>query len=203
MIKNSLVPTIIEKSRDGERVYDVYSRLLKDRIIFLHGEVEDSMADTIIAQLLLLEAQDPNAPITLYINSPGGSVTAGLAIKNTMDYITCDVITCGMGSCASMGAFLLASGCKGKRYALKDTEVMIHEVSSGTRGKVHDQKVSFEQSMKLNNKLMRYLSEYTDGSTSIEEMTEICKRDKWLEASEALEMKLIDNIITTRAELNK
>lgn len=194
-------PTIIEREGSVERTYDVYSRLLKDRIIFLHGEVEDGMADTIIAQLLLLEAQDPDKDITIYINSPGGSCSAGLAIKNTMDFITCDVRTIGMGCCASMGAFLLASGTPGKRGVLKDTEVMIHQPLGGAQGQASDIIIRANHIQSIKEKLTRYLSDYTQGKTSYEEMYEACDRDNWLSAEKALEMGLIDNVYTSRKEI--
>ena len=151
---NGLIPTVVEKTTEGERSFDLYSRLMRDRIIFLHGPVETGMADTIVGQMLLLEAEDPNKDITLYINSPGGEVMAGLAIANTMNYIKCDVRTVSMGMSASMGAFLLSQGTPGKRCALEDAQIMIHEVSAGTQGKRHDMKRSFDHTERLNNKLM-------------------------------------------------
>lgn len=194
----ALIPTVIENNGQGERAFDIYSRLLRDRIIFLHGEVEDGMADTIIAQLLLLESEDPDKDISLYINSPGGSVTAGLAIKNVMDYISCDVQTIGLGCCASMGAFLLASGAPGKRSVLKDTEVMIHQPLGGAKGQCTDIQITAKHIQGLKEKLTRYLSEYTQGKTSYEEMENMCDRDNWLSAERALEVGLVDKIVTNR-----
>lgn len=196
----ALIPTVIENNGQGERAFDIYSRLLRDRIIFLHGEVEDGMADTIIAQLLLLESEDPDKDISLYINSPGGSVTAGLAIKNVMDYISCDVQTIGLGCCASMGAFLLASGAPGKRSVLKDTEVMIHQPLGGAKGQCTDIQITAKHIQGLKEKLTRYLSEYTQGKTSYEEMENMCDRDNWLSAERALEVGLVDKIVTNRQE---
>ena len=196
--RSSLIPTVLEKSSEGERSFDLYSRLLRDRIIFLHGEVETGMADTIIGQLLLLEAEDPGKDITMYINSPGGEVLAGLAIANTMNYIKCDVRTVSMGMSASMGAFLLSQGTPGKRCALEDAQIMIHEVSSGTQGKRHDMKRSFEHTERLNDKLMRKMADKCLGKVSKEELAKMCYEDIWLEPEEALEMGLIDEIIKER-----
>lgn len=197
----TFIPTIIERENNVERSMDPYSRLLKDRIIFLHGEVEDAMADTVIAQLLILEAQDPEAEITMYVNSPGGSCSAGLAIKNTMDFITCDIRTIGMGMCASMGAFLLASGTPGKRGALKDTEVMIHQPLGGAQGQASDIVIRANHIQATKEKLTRYLAEYTLGKTSYEEMYEACDRDNWLSAEKAMEMGLIDNVYIRRQDI--
>lgn len=203
MERNIGIPVVVENDGRMERSFDIYSRLLRDRIIFLHGEVNDAMADTIVAQLLLLEAEDPTQDITMYINSPGGSVTAGLAIKNTMDFISCDVRTVGMGLQASMGAFLLASGTKGKRLALRDSQIMIHQVLSGTKGQVTDMKIAVQHAELLKDKLNTYLSEYTDGKVSYEEMVQLCERDNWLQPEQALELGLIDKVITTRNELGE
>jgi ATP-dependent Clp protease protease subunit len=196
MNKNSLIPMVVEETVKGERSWDIYSRLLRERIIFVHGEVEDGMADTIVAQLLLLEGDDPNKEITMYINSPGGSITAGLAIKNTMDYIKSDVRTIGMGMCASMGAFLLASGTKGKRMCLPDTTVMIHQPSGGFRGQETDIVIHAKYTTFLKEKLTRYLMEYSDGKKTYEEMHDACERDNFLTAEVAKnEFGLIDEII--------
>ena len=195
---NGLIPTVVEKTTEGERSFDLYSRLMRDRIIFLHGPVETGMADTIVGQLLLLEAEDPNKDITMYINSPGGSVMDGLAIANTMKYIKCDVRTVSVGMSASMGAFLLSQGAPGKRCALEDAQIMVHEVSSGTQGKRHDMKRSFEHTEKLNDKLMKKMAASTNGKTSAEELAKMCFEDIWLEPEEALDMGLIDEIIHER-----
>lgn len=194
----ALIPTVIEKNSEGERSFDIYSRLLRDRIIFLHGEVETGMADTIVAQLLLLEAEDPNKDIVIYINSPGGEVMAGLAIANTMNYIKCDIRTVAMGMACSMGCFLLSQGTPGKRCALEDAQIMAHEVSSGTQGKMHDMKRSFEHTQKLNAKLMRKMAARSNGKISEEELAEMCKEDIWMEPEEALEYGFIDEIIKER-----
>ena len=195
---NGLIPTVVEKTTEGERSFDLYSRLMRDRIIFLHGPVETGMADTIVGQLLLLEAEDPNKDITLYINSPGGEVMAGLAIANTMNYIKCDVRTVSMGMSASMGAFLLSQGTPGKRCALEDAQIMIHEVSAGTSGKRHDMKRSFDHTERLNNKLMTKMAARCNDDWDAERLAKHCEEDIWLEPEEALEMGLIDEIIKER-----
>ena len=195
---NGLIPTVVEKTTEGERSFDLYSRLMRDRIIFLHGPVETGMADTIVGQMLLLEAEDPNKDITLYINSPGGEVMAGLAIANTMNYIKCDVRTVSMGMSASMGAFLLSQGTPGKRCALEDAQIMIHEVSAGTQGKRHDMKRSFDHTERLNNKLMTKMAARCNDDWDAERLAKLCEEDIWLEPEEALEMGLIDEIIKER-----
>ena len=195
---NGLIPTVVEKTTEGERSFDLYSRLMRDRIIFLHGPVETGMADTIVGQMLLLEAEDPNKDITLYINSPGGEVMAGLAIANTMNYIKCDVRTVSMGMSASMGAFLLSQGTPGKRCALEDAQIMIHEVSAGTQGKRHDMKRSFDHTERLNNKLMTKMAARCNDDWDAERLAKLCEEDIWLEPEEALAMGLIDEIIKER-----
>ena len=195
---NGLIPTVVEKTTEGERSFDLYSRLMRDRIIFLHGPVETGMADTIVGQMLLLEAEDPNKDITLYINSPGGEVMAGLAIANTMNYIKCDVRTVSMGMSASMGAFLLSQGTPGKRCALEDAQIMIHEVSAGTQGKRHDMKRSFEHTERLNDKLMTKMAARCNDDWDAERLAKLCEEDIWLEPEDALEMGLIDEIIKER-----
>lgn len=198
VVTDALIPTVLEKSMDGERAYDLYSRLMRDRIIFLHGEVETGMADIIVGQLLLLEAEDPDKDITIYINSPGGEVMAGLAIANTMNYIKCDIRTVSMGMSASMGAFLLSQGTPGKRCALEDAQIMIHEVSSGTQGKKHDMKRSFEHTERLNEKLMTKMAKRCNDDWDAEKLAKLCEEDIWLEPEEALAMGLIDEIIRER-----
>ena len=195
---NGLIPTVVEKTTEGERSFDLYSRLMRDRIIFLHGPVETGMADTIVGQMLLLEAEDPNKDITLYINSPGGEVMAGLAIANTMNYIKCDVRTVSMGMSASMGAFLLSQGTPGKRCALEDAQIMIHEVSAGTQGKRHDMKRSFDHTERLNDKLMTKMAARCNDDWNAERLAKLCEEDIWLEPEDALEMGLIDEIIKER-----
>jgi ATP-dependent Clp protease protease subunit len=191
---NFLIPTVIEKTHYGERAYDIYSRLLKDRIIFLTGEVDDGMANTVIAQLLFLEAQDKEKDIKLYINSPGGSVTAGLAIYDTMQLIAPNVSTICMGMAASMGAFLLAAGAKGKRFALPNAEIMIHQPLGGFRGQASDIEIHAKQIMKIKATLNRILSERT-GQTlkTIENDTD---RDNFMSAEEAKKYGLVDEVIT-------
>ena len=192
----SLVPYVVEQTSRGERSYDIFSRLLNDRIIMLGEEVNDTTASLIVAQLLYLEAQDPDKDIQFYINSPGGSVTAGMAIYDTMQYIKCDVSTICIGMAASMGAFLLSSGAKGKRLILPNAEVMIHQPSGGSRGQATDIQIMAEQILKTKEKLNKILAENT--GKSIEQVTQDCERDHWLTAEEALEYGLVDKVITKR-----
>ena len=192
-----LVPTVLEQTSRGERSYDIYSRLLKERIIFLSGEVTDDSASLIVAQLLFLESEDPSKDIQLYIDSPGGSVSAGLAIYDTMNYIKCDVATTCIGMAASMGAFLLAAGEKGKRYALPNAEVMIHQPLGGARGQATEIQIAAEHILKTRDRLNRILAERT--GKSIEEIAAATERDNFLSAQEALEFGLIDSIPTKRA----
>lgn len=198
MIQNNLIPMVVEREGNSERSYDLFSRMLKDRILFIQGEIRDDMANLIVSQLLFLESEDPQAPITVYINSPGGSVTAGLAIKNTMDYITCPVYTVSMGMVASMGAFLAASGEPGHRSAMKDTTIMIHQVLGGYQGQATDIEIHTEFTLRLKKLLNQYLSEYTQGKVSYDEMVKLCERDNFLTAERALELGLIDEIVTKR-----
>jgi ATP-dependent Clp protease protease subunit len=190
----SLVPYVIEQTSRGERSYDIYSRLLKDRIIFLGEEVTDVSASVVVAQLLFLEAEDPGKDIHLYINSPGGSVTAGMAIYDTMNYIKCDVSTICVGMAASMGAFLLAGGAKGKRFALPNAEVMIHQPSGGARGQATDIKIVADNILKTKKKLNEILAENTGKPIEIIEVD--TERDNYMSAEEAKEYGLIDSIIT-------
>lgn len=190
----SLVPYVIEQTSRGERSYDIYSRLLKDRIIFLGEEVTDVSASLIVAQLLFLEAEDPGKDIHLYINSPGGSVTAGMAIYDTMNYIKCDVSTICVGMAASMGAFLLAGGAKGKRFALPNAEVMIHQPSGGARGQATDIKIVADNILKTKKKLNEILAANTGKPIDIIEVD--TERDNYMSAEEAKEYGLIDSIIT-------
>lgn len=192
----SLVPIVVEQTNKGERSYDIYSRLLKDRILFLGSEITDEDANLIIAQLLFLEADDPDKDIFLYINSPGGSVSAGLAIFDTIRYLKCEVVTICVGMAASMGAFLLAAGAKGKRKALPNSEIMIHQPSGGAYGQASDVKIHAEHIVKTRRKLNDLLAEMTGKPLSvIEEATE---RDNFLSAQEALEFGLIDEIVAPR-----
>ncbi len=192
----SLVPYVIEQTGNGERSYDIYSRLLKDRIIFLGEEVNDVTASLIVAQLLFLEAEDPNKDIHLYINSPGGSVTAGMAIYDTMQYIKCDVSTICIGMAASMGAFLLAGGTKGKRMALPNAEIMIHQPSGGAQGQATEIKIVAEQILKIRKKLNAIISENT--GQPLERVEVDTERDNYMSAEEAKAYGLIDSVITKR-----
>ncbi|MGJ4849248.1 ATP-dependent Clp endopeptidase proteolytic subunit ClpP [Bacillota bacterium Meth-B3] len=192
----SLIPYVIEQTNRGERSYDIYSRLLKDRIIFLGGEVSDDTANVIVAQMLFLEMEDPEADIMLYINSPGGSVSAGLAIYDTIKYLKCDVSTICVGLAASMGAFLLAAGAKGKRKALPNAEILIHQVSSGTRGQATDIQIHAEQILKLKRRLNEELAKNT--GQSIERVNQDVERDHYLSAEEAKAYGIIDEIIPAR-----
>ena len=193
----SLVPYVIEQTSRGERSYDIYSRLLKDRIIFLGEEVTDAIASIIVAQLLFLESEDPGKDIHLYINSPGGSVTAGMAIYDTMQYIKCDVSTTCIGMAASMGAFLLAGGAKGKRYALPNAEVMIHQPSGGSKGMASDMKIVADQILKTKAKLNQILADNT--GKPVEVIERDTDRDNYMTAYEAAEYGIIDSVVEKRA----
>lgn len=192
----SLVPYVIEQTSRGERSYDIYSRLLKERIIFLGEEVTDVSASVIVAQLLFLEAEDPGKDISLYINSPGGSVTAGMAIYDTMNYIKCDVSTICIGMAASMGAFLLAGGAKGKRFALPNAEVMIHQPSGGAKGQATDIQIVAENILKTKKKLNTILAQNTGKPLDIIEVD--TERDHYMSAEEALNYGIIDSVIANR-----
>jgi ATP-dependent Clp protease protease subunit len=192
----SLVPYVVEQTNRGERSYDIFSRLLSDRIIFLSEEVNDTTASLVVAQMLFLEAQDPDKDIQFYITSPGGSVTAGMAIYDTMQYIKCDVSTICIGMAASMGAFLLSSGTKGKRIALPNSEIMIHQPSAGTQGKVTDMEIDVEHFLKIKKNLNEILSHNT--GKPVEQIKQDSERDNWMSASEALEYGLIDQVIHQR-----
>ena len=192
----ALVPTVIEQTNRGERAYDIYSRLLNDRIIFLSDEVNDVTASLVVAQLLFLESQDPDRDIQLYINSPGGSVTAGMAIYDTMQYIKCDVSTICVGMAASMGAFLLSSGTKGKRYALPNSEIMIHQPLGGAQGQASDIKIHTDHILRIRDRLNSILAENT--GKPIEVIEKDTDRDNFLSADEAMEYGLIDKVIAKR-----
>ena len=195
-VNNALIPYVIEQSPRGERSYDIYSRLLNDRIIFLGEQIDDHVANSVVAQLLHLEATDPDKDISLYINSPGGSVTAGLGILDTMNFIKCDVSTICIGMAASMGAFLLSSGAKGKRIALPNAEVMIHQPSAGTQGKVTDMEIDVEHFLKIKQRMNKILSENT-GKTP-EQVKLDSERDNWMTAEEARDYGLVDKVIFKR-----
>lgn len=189
----SLVPYVVEQTNRGERSYDIFSRLLNDRIIFLGEEVNATTASLVVAQMLYLEAQDPDKDIQLYINSPGGSVTDGMAIYDTMQYIKCDVATICVGLAASMGAFLLSAGTKGKRMALPNSEIMIHQPSAGTQGQITDMAIHLKRLQVVKDRMNRILSENT--GRSIEEVTAACERDNFMQAEEAKAFGLIDRVL--------
>ena len=194
ILRNALVPMVVEQTGRGERSYDIFSRLLNDRIIFLSDEVNDATASLVVAQMLFLEAQDPTKDISFYINSPGGSVTAGMAIYDTMQYIKCDVSTICIGMAASMGAFLLSAGTKGKRIALPHSEIMIHQPLGGAQGQASDIKIRAELILRTRDMLNRILSENT--GRPIEQIERDTDRDNFMTAEQALEYGLIDRIIT-------
>lgn len=197
----SLIPYVIEQTSKGERSYDIYSRLLKDRIIFLGEEVNDTSASIVVAQLLFLEAEDPEKDIHLYINSPGGSISAGMAIYDTMQYIKCDVSTICIGMAASMGAFLLAGGAKGKRLALPNAEIMIHQPLGGAQGQATEIEIAAKHILKTKEKLNKMLAENT--GKDLEQIMADTERDNWLSAEEAAEYGLIDKIVTKREKDDK
>ena len=197
IIRNSsLVPYVVEQTGHGERSYDIFSRLLKDRIIFLSDEVNDATASLVVAQLLFLDSEDPDKDINLYINSPGGSVTAGMAIYDTMQYTKADVSTICVGMAASMGAFLLSSGAKGKRFALPNSEIMIHQPLGGVQGQTTDMKIHVERMLKIKENLNKILSENTGQPIDI--VKQDTERDNFMDSEEALKYGLIDNIVTKR-----
>ena len=188
-----LIPYVVEQTSRGERSYDIFSRLLNDRIIFLSEEVNDATASLVVAQLLYLEAQDPDKDIQFYINSPGGSVTAGMAIYDTMQYIKCDVATICVGMAASMGAFLLSAGTKGKRMALPNAEIMIHQPSAGTQGQITDMAIHLKRLETIKARMNRILAENT--GKSVEEVTAACERDNFMSSEEAMAFGLIDRVL--------
>ncbi len=195
-MNNSLVPYVIEQTSRGERSYDIFSRLLKDRIIFLSDEVNDATASLVVAQLLFLDSEDPDKDINLYINSPGGSITAGMAIYDTMQYTKADVSTICVGMAASMGAFLLSAGAKGKRYALPNSEIMIHQPLGGTQGQATDIQIHAERIIKMKEKLNKMLSENTN--QPLDKIKADTERDNFMSAEEALKYGLIDKIVEKR-----
>ena len=188
-----MIPYVVEQTSRGERSYDIFSRLLNDRIIFLSEEVNDATASLIVAQMLYLEAQDPDKDIQFYINSPGGSVTAGMAIYDTMQYIKCDVATITIGMAASMGAFLLSAGTKGKRMALPNAEIMIHQPSAGTQGQITDMAIHLKRLQVIKERMNKIMADNT--GRSVEEVTAACERDNFMSAEEALAFGLIDKVI--------
>lgn len=196
-----LIPMVVDKTSDTERSYDIYSRLLEDRIIFLTGEITDETANIVVAQLIYLESKDPEKDIYLYINSPGGSVSAGLAIYDTINYIRCDVVTTCIGRAASMGAFLLSSGTKGKRFALANSEIMIHQPLGGAQGQAVDIEIQAKHILDIKKKLNKILSEQT-GQT-LETIEKDTDRDNYMTPDQALEYGLIDKIFTKREDIKK
>lgn len=196
-IQNALVPIVVEQTARGERSYDIYSRLLKERVIFLVGQVEDHMANLVVAQLLFLEAENPDKDIHLYINSPGGSVTAGLSIYDTMQFIKPDVSTMCIGQACSMGAFLLSAGAKGKRYCLPNSRVMIHQPSGGAQGQASDIHIHAQEILKIRERLNRIMAEHT--GKDIEVIARDTERDNFMSAEQSKEYGLIDDVLTARA----
>ena len=195
-MKATLVPNVIDRTENGERAYDIYSRLLEDRIVFITGEINDALANTVVAQLIYLEAKDSTKDISLYINSPGGSVTAGMAIYDTMNYIKCDVSTICIGMAASMGAFLLSSGAKGKRYVLPNSEVMIHQPLGGASGQATEIQIIANHIQRTKEKLTKILAK--NSGQPYEKVLADCERDNYMSAQEALEYGLIDKIFDER-----
>ena len=192
----ALVPTVIETTNRGERAYDIYSRLLKERIIFLGDEVNDVTASLVVAQLLFLESEDTNKDISLYINSPGGSVTAGMAIYDTMNYIKCDVSTICVGMAASMGAFLLSGGAKGKRFALPNSEIMIHQPLGGTQGQATDMEIDVKHILRIKENLLKIMGD--NCGKDYDTIKADCERNYWMTAEEAMEYGLIDHVVANR-----
>lgn len=191
-----LIPTVIEKTQAGERAYDIYSRLLKDRIIFLAGVIDDHVANTIVAQMLFLASKDPKKDIQLYINSPGGSVTAGLAIYDTMQYIKCDVSTVSIGMSASMGALILAAGAKGKRYALPNSEILLHQVMGGAKGQASEIEITAKQILKIKDQMNKIMAKHT--GQSLNKIAQDTDRDFYLSADEAKTYGVVDEVIAPK-----
>lgn len=201
LVNNTLVPMVVEQSSRGERSFDIFSRLLRERVIFLTGQVEDHMANLVVAQLLFLEAENPEKDIHLYINSPGGSVSAGLAMFDTMNFIKPDVSTICMGGAYSMGSFLLAAGEKGKRYALANSRVMIHQPSGGAQGQATDIEINAREILKIRERLNKILAERT--GQPLEKIARDVERDYWLDAYEAKEYGLVDEVLEKRPEITE
>lgn len=199
----SVMPMIIEEDKGVEKSYDPYSRLLKERVIMVEGEVNLLMADAIIAQLLLLESQNPEADITMYINSPGGDVMAGLAIADTMEFISCDICTVGIGMQASMGSFLLASGTPNKRFATKRSSIMIHRLSGGQQGDYHSMEADWEHTKKLHEQLLSDYARLSGGKKTKEEFEELMRYNNWLSLEEAIDCGIIDKVIYSRKDLEE
>lgn len=195
---SNLIPVVVEQSSKGERSFDIFSRMLRDRVIFINGEIHDEMSHVIVAQLLFLESEDPDTDISIFINSPGGSVTAGLAIYDTMQFIKPDVATYAMGSVASMGSFLAQAGAPGKRFLLPNTRTMIHSVSSGFRGTIHDSRIQFEEADRLNERLTNLYVKHNTGDRTYEDFKRDMQRDCFMSADEAVSYGLADKIIEKR-----
>lgn len=191
-----LIPTVVEKDREGERAYDIYSRLLKDRIVFVTGEIDTEMANTVVAQLLFLEKENPNEDIQMFINTPGGVITAGMAILDTMNYIKCDISTIAVGMAASMGSILLANGKKGKRYALPNSKILIHQPIGGAEGQASDIAIAAEEILKTRKMLYEFLAEKT--GKNVKDIERDADRDKYFTAQEAKEYGLVDKVIKKR-----
>jgi ATP-dependent Clp protease protease subunit len=195
----TLIPVVIDKTRNGERAYDIYSRLLKERIIFLTSAIDDALANSIVAQMLFLASQDPKKDIQFYINTPGGSVTAGMAIYDTMQYVKCNVATICFGMAASMGAVLLAAGTKGKRFALPNTEILLHQIAGGVQGQAVEIEITAKQIIKIKNKLNKILAFHT--GQPLEKVEKDTDRDFYLSAEEAKEYGIIDEVIKTKEDI--
>ena len=201
IVTNSLVPIVVEQTARGERSYDIYSRLLKERVIFLVGQVEDHMANLVVAQLLFLEAENPDKDIHLYINSPGGSVTAGMSIYDTMQFIKPDVSTMCLGQACSMGSFLLAAGAKGKRYCLPNARTMIHQPSGGAQGQASDIHIQAQEILKIRERLNTIMAEHT--GRSVDEIARDTERDNFMSAEESMKYGLIDKVLSSRPKAEK
>jgi len=195
---SNLIPVVVEQSSRGERSFDIFSRMLRDRVIFINGEIHDEMSHVIVAQLLFLESEDPTSDISIFINSPGGSVTAGLSIYNTMEFIKPDVATYAMGQVCSMGSFLAQAGAPSKRFILPDTRTMIHSVSAGTRGTIHDMKIQFEESERLNERLTELYVKHNSAGKSYDDFKNAMQRDFFMSADDAVSFGLADKVIEKR-----
>lgn len=197
-MRNALVPIVVESTARGERAYDLYSRLMKERVIFFTGEVEENMCDVVVAQLLFLEAESPEQPISMYIKSPGGSVYDGLAVYDVMQYIRCPVHTYAIGWAASMGSFIAQAGEPGHRYLLPRTMTMIHQPSSGTRGKITDMQIDLEESLRMKKEMTELYVKHNSKGKTYEDFVPLLERDKWLTAPQAIELGLADHIVEKR-----
>ena len=197
-MQNSLIPMVVEQTSRGERSYDLYSRLMKERIVFFHGEVEDNMCNVVVAQLLFLESENSEQPISMYVNSPGGSVYAGLAVYDVMQYIKCPVHTYVTGMAASMGSFIAQAGEPGHRYVMPRSITMIHQPSSGTRGKISDMEIDLMESLRIKKEMTELYVQHNSKGTSYERFAELMDRDRWLTAPMAVELGLADQVVVKR-----